>query len=39
MIKKVKDLIKRGLTIISPKLETQIGFKISFKKKLDLKNQ
>lgn len=38
MIKKVKDLIKRGLTIISPKLETQIGFKISFKKKLDLKN-
>ena len=38
MIRKIKDIIKRILTIISPKMETKISFRISFKKKLNLKN-
>lgn len=34
----MKKKIKKFLTIISPKLETKINYRISFGKKLDLKN-
>lgn len=37
-MKKIKDVVKYTLTLISPKLKTKIAYRIRFHKKLNLKN-